>query len=60
MRKYFAAATVLLLLILCFTAQAASVNETIALGETKINDIRPGQVADYTLPPRYPASMPCA
>ena len=51
MRKYLAAATVLLLLILCFTAQAASVNETIAVGETKINDIRPGQVADYTFTP---------
>lgn len=51
MRKYLVAATVLLLLILCFTAQAASVNETIAVGETKVNDIRPGQVADYTFTP---------
>ena len=51
MRQCLIAATALLLMILCFTAQAASVNESISLGEIKTTSVKPGEVSNYTFTP---------
>ena len=51
MRKYVIPLLIFLLLVLALPVSAASVQENIALGETKITTVKPGEVADYLFTP---------
>jgi len=51
MRKYVILLLILLLLALALHVSAASAREDIALGETKVTTVKPGEVADYIFTP---------
>lgn len=51
MRRFFPLLALLLLLAAGMSVHAASANEPIAVGQTKVTTVQPGETADYTFTP---------